>query len=59
MIVLKGGRLIDGTGAAPVNGATIVINDNRIEAVTTRNASDFPAGAQDHRRIGDDDPARA
>ena len=42
MIVLKGGRLIDGTGAAPVNGATIVINDNRIEDVTTRNASDLP-----------------
>ena len=31
MIVLKGGRLIDGTGAAPVDGATIVIDDNRIE----------------------------
>ena len=46
MIVLKGGRLIDGTGAAPANGATIVIRDNRIEAVTTRNASDFPADAE-------------
>ncbi len=59
MIVLKGGRLIDGTGAAPVNGATIVIKDNRIDAVTTRTESDFPAGARDHRRIGHDDPARA
>src|SRR3954471_12523888 len=46
MIVLKGGRLIDGTGAAPVNGATIVINNNRIEDVTTRNTSDYPAGTQ-------------
>ena len=46
MIVLKGGRLIDGTGAAPVNGTTIVINNNRIDAVTTRGESDFPAGAQ-------------
>ena len=45
MIVLKGGGLIDGTGAAPVNGATIVVNDNRIEAVTTRSDNSFPAGA--------------
>ena len=44
MIVLKGGRLIDGTGAAPVNGATIVVKDNRIEAVTARTESDFLAG---------------
>jgi len=42
MIVLKGGRLIDGTGAAPVNGTTIVVKDNRIEDVTTRGAGDFP-----------------
>jgi imidazolonepropionase-like amidohydrolase len=45
MIVLKGGRLIDGTGAGPVNGATIVIDGNRIEAVTARRESDFPADA--------------
>ena len=35
MIVLKGGRLIDGTGAAPVNGTTIIVKYNRIEDVTT------------------------
>ena len=52
MIVLKGGRLIDGTGAAPVNGATIVINNNRIEDVTTRNASDYPAGTQSSTHRG-------
>src|SRR5216684_7609867 len=46
MKILKNARLIDGTGAAPVNGTTIVIRDNRIEAVTTRNASDFPADAE-------------
>ena len=46
MIVLKNVRLIDGTGAAPVNGATIVVEGNRIEAVTTRNVSDFPADAE-------------
>jgi len=46
MKVLKGVRLIDGTGAAPVDGATVVIRDNRIEAVTTRNQSDWPAEAE-------------
>ncbi len=46
MIVLKNARLIDGTGAAPVTGATIVIDGNRIADVTTRNTGDFPAGAE-------------
>ena len=35
MIVLRGGTLIDGTGRAPVRDATIVIEDGRIERVTT------------------------
>ncbi|MGC2415507.1 MAG: amidohydrolase family protein [Stellaceae bacterium] len=46
MIVLKNGRLIDGTGAGPVSSATIVIDGNRIASVTTRSQSDFPAGAE-------------
>ncbi|MGE5272091.1 MAG: amidohydrolase family protein [Thiohalocapsa sp.] len=46
MIVLKNGRLIDGSGAAPVDSATIVVDGNRIAEVTTRNSSDFPADAQ-------------
>jgi imidazolonepropionase-like amidohydrolase len=46
MKVLKNARLIDGTGAAPVDGAAIVIRDNRIDAVTTRNQSDWPSGAE-------------
>ena len=46
MIVLKGGRLIDGSGAAPVEGATVVIDGNRIAAVSARSESDFPAGAR-------------
>src|ERR1700720_489350 len=46
MKVLTGGRLINGTGAAPIEGATIVLRDNRIEAVTTRNQSDWPADAE-------------
>src|SRR5438445_2487746 len=36
MKVLKGGRLIDGTGAGPQAGATVIIRDQRIEAVTTK-----------------------
>jgi len=46
MKVLQNARLIDGTGAAPVDGATIVIRDNRIDAVTTRNQSDWSAEAE-------------
>src|SRR5213082_2341459 len=46
MKILKNARLIDGTGAGPVDGATIVLRDNRIEAVTTRSQSDFPADAE-------------
>jgi len=44
--VLKGGRLIDGTGAAPVASATIVIRDERVEAVTTRAMDEWPQDAQ-------------
>jgi imidazolonepropionase-like amidohydrolase len=46
MKVLKNGRLIDGTGASPVNSATIVIEGNRITEVTARNQGDFPADAE-------------
>src|SRR6266403_713793 len=46
MKILTGGRLIDGTGAAPVDGATIVLRDNRIAAVTTSNQSDWPEDAE-------------
>jgi imidazolonepropionase-like amidohydrolase len=46
MKVLKGGTLIDGTGADPVAGATVVVRDQRIEAVTTRAGSDWPSEAE-------------
>src|SRR5438270_3292405 len=46
MKVLKGGRLIDGTGAGPLAGATVVIRDQRIEAVTGRAAGEWPDGAE-------------
>jgi imidazolonepropionase-like amidohydrolase len=44
--VLKGGRLIDGTGAGPAAGATIVVRDGRIETVTTRAADQWPEDAE-------------
>jgi imidazolonepropionase-like amidohydrolase len=35
MTVLRGATLIDGTGAAPVRDATLVVQDGRIESITT------------------------
>ena len=43
MRVLKGGTLIDGTGAGAVSGATVVVRDQRVEAVTTRAGGDWPS----------------
>ena len=42
-LALTCARVIDGTGAPPVEGATIVISDGRIQAVGTNVA--IPAGA--------------
>ncbi len=46
MLVLKNARLIDGSGAAPIEGATIVIRGERIEAVSARDQGAFPADAE-------------
>src|SRR5215831_18744952 len=46
MKVLKGGTLIDGTGAGPQAGATVVIRDQRIEAVATKPAAEWPRDAE-------------
>src|SRR5262245_31316927 len=46
MIVLKGGTLIDGTGAAPVRGTAIVIRDDRVESVTAAGAHAWPRDAE-------------
>jgi imidazolonepropionase-like amidohydrolase len=46
MKVVRGGRLIDGTGAGPVGNATIVVRDGRIAEVTTRSGGDWPAEAE-------------
>jgi imidazolonepropionase-like amidohydrolase len=45
MRVLTGGRLIDGTGAGPVNAA-IIVKDERIEALETRAHGEWPADAE-------------
>lgn len=46
MLVFKNARLIDGSGAAPADGATVVVKDYCIDTVTTRNQNDFPAEAE-------------
>src|SRR5215468_7847832 len=46
MKVLKGGTLIDGTGAGPVAGAAVVVNGQRIEAVSARTGGDWPSDAE-------------
>ena len=44
-LALTGARVIDGTGAAPIQGATIVIADGRIQAVGPAASVAIPAGA--------------
>ena len=43
--VFTGGRLIDGTGCAPIDAA-VVVGDRNIEAVETRAHGDWPADAE-------------
>ena len=45
-VVLKAARLIDGTGAAPVQNGIIVVTDDRIVAVGRDGAVRVPAGAR-------------
>jgi imidazolonepropionase-like amidohydrolase len=45
-LVLQGGTLIDGTGAAPVEDAVIVIEGNRFKAVGRKGGITAPAGAE-------------
>jgi imidazolonepropionase-like amidohydrolase len=44
-VAMTGARVIDGTGAAPIEGATIVIANGRIQAVGAGSAVTVPAGA--------------
>ena len=44
-VALTGARVIDGTGATPLEQATIVINNGRIESVGSAASAKIPAGA--------------
>jgi imidazolonepropionase-like amidohydrolase len=44
--VLVGGRMIDGTGADPVDDAAVVVSGGRIHYAGPRNAVEFPSGAE-------------
>lgn len=46
MIVITGGRLIDGTGAAPVENAVVVIDGERIQAVGRAGEVPIPDGPE-------------
>ena len=45
-LVLKGGKLIDGTGTEPVEDATVVIQNSRIISVGRRNDVQFPENSR-------------
>jgi imidazolonepropionase-like amidohydrolase len=44
--ILQGARLIDGSGAGPMAGATVVIRDGRIDAVTAGAVGEWPQDAE-------------
>ena len=46
MKVLKGGTLIDGTGAGPVADVAVVVRDQGIEAITRQAGGDWPDDAE-------------
>ena len=46
VVVLKAARLIDGTGAAPINNAVVVVGDNMITAVGAAGSVRIPANAR-------------
>lgn len=46
IVVLKAARLIDGTGAAPITNAVVVVTDNTITAVGTAAAVRIPPDAK-------------
>jgi imidazolonepropionase-like amidohydrolase len=45
-VVLKAGKLIDGTGNSPIRNAAVVIEDNRVKAVGEAAKLKLPADAQ-------------
>ncbi len=46
VVALKAARLIDGTGAAPIKNAVMIVTNNRITAVGDSSSMRIPAGAK-------------
>lgn len=46
VVVLRAARLIDGTGASPINNAVVVVTDDQITAVGPASAVSLPANAK-------------
>src|SRR6184192_2827670 len=46
VVVLKAARLIDGTGAAPIANAVVVVRENMIATVGSANSVKIPAEAK-------------
>src|SRR5215208_6399764 len=46
IVVLKAARLIDGTGAAPINNAVVIVTDNTITAVGSAIVVGVPSNAK-------------
>ncbi len=44
---ILGGRLVDGTGAVPIEDSALVIEGKRIKAVGARIDVEVPAGAEE------------
>ena len=47
--LIQNGTLIDGTGAAPIPDAAVLLHDGRIEAVGRRATLPRPTGSRAHR----------
>ena len=46
VVALTGARLFDGTGSAPIERATLILRNGRVEAAGAANAVSIPGGAQ-------------
>jgi imidazolonepropionase-like amidohydrolase len=46
VVALRAARLIDGTGAAPINNAIVIVTNNKITAVGDTNAVRIPSGVK-------------
>ena len=46
VVVLRASRLIDGTGAAPITNAIVIVTDNKITAVGAAGSVRVPSGAK-------------